>query len=27
MPFIIRTPIFGGGCEYWNIRDLENLGF
>lgn len=27
MPFIIRRPIFGGGCEYWNIRDLENLGF
>lgn len=27
IPFIIRRPIPGGGCEYWNIRDLENIGF
>jgi DNA-directed RNA polymerase I, II, and III subunit RPABC2 len=27
IPFIIRRPIAGGGCEYWNLRDLENIGF
>jgi DNA-directed RNA polymerase I, II, and III subunit RPABC2 len=23
IPFIIRRPFPGGGCEYWNIKDLE----
>jgi len=23
IPFIIKRPIFGGGCEYWNLKDLE----
>ena len=27
IPFIIRRPIFGGGCEYWNLKDLEIIGF
>ena len=27
IPFIIRRPIPGGGCEYWNIRDLEQIIF
>ena len=27
VPFIIRRPIFGGGCEYWCVKDLENIGF
>lgn len=27
IPFVIRRPIPGGACEYWNIRDLENIGF
>jgi DNA-directed RNA polymerase I, II, and III subunit RPABC2 len=27
IPFIIRRPIPGGACEYWNIRDLEYIGF
>jgi len=27
VPFIIRRPIFGGGCEYWNLKDLEIVGF
>jgi DNA-directed RNA polymerase subunit K/omega len=27
IPFIIRRPIAGGGCEYWCINDLENLCF
>jgi len=27
IPFIIRRPIFGGGCEYWRVQDLENVGF
>jgi DNA-directed RNA polymerase I, II, and III subunit RPABC2 len=27
VPFIIRRPIFGGGCEYWNLKDLEIIGF
>ena len=27
IPFIIRRPIPGGGFEYWNIRDLEIIGF
>ena len=25
IPFIIRRPIQGGGSEYWNLKDLENL--
>ena len=25
VPFIIRRPIPGGKCEYWNITDLEIL--
>ena len=27
IPFIIRRPIPDGGFEYWNIRDLEVIGF
>jgi len=27
IPFIIKRPIPGGGFEYWNIRDLENISF
>ena len=27
IPFIIRRPMPGGGSEYWNLRDLENIGF
>jgi DNA-directed RNA polymerase I, II, and III subunit RPABC2 len=27
IPFIIRRPIPGGACEYWNLRDLEIIGF
>lgn len=27
IPFIIRRPTPGGGCEYWNLRDLENIHF
>ena len=27
IPFIIRRPIPGGGCEYWSIRDLEIVAF
>jgi DNA-directed RNA polymerase I, II, and III subunit RPABC2 len=27
VPFIIRRPIPGGGCEYWNIKDLEQIAF
>ena len=27
VPFIIRRPISGGGCEYWNLKDLEIIGF
>jgi len=23
IPFIIRRPTPGGGCEYWNLKDLE----
>lgn len=25
IPFIIRRPIPGGGSEYWNLKDLENI--
>jgi DNA-directed RNA polymerase I, II, and III subunit RPABC2 len=27
IPFIIRRPIPNGGCEYWNIKDLEFIHF
>lgn len=27
IPFIIRRPIPNGGCEYWNLRDLEMVSF
>lgn len=27
IPFIIRRPIPGGGCEYWNLKDLEMILF
>lgn len=27
IPFIIRRPIPGGGCEYWKLCDLENISF
>ena len=27
IPFIIRRPIPGGGCEYWNLKDLEVISF
>jgi DNA-directed RNA polymerase I, II, and III subunit RPABC2 len=27
IPFIIRRPLPGGGCEYWNVKDLENIAF
>ena len=25
IPFIIQRPIYGGGCEYWRLKDLEIL--
>jgi DNA-directed RNA polymerase subunit K/omega len=27
IPFIIRRPTPGGGCEYWNLKDLELIQF
>jgi DNA-directed RNA polymerase I, II, and III subunit RPABC2 len=27
IPFIIRRPLPNGTCEYWYLRDLENVGF
>jgi DNA-directed RNA polymerase I, II, and III subunit RPABC2 len=27
IPFIIRRPIPNGGSEYWNLRDLELVGY
>jgi DNA-directed RNA polymerase I, II, and III subunit RPABC2 len=27
IPFIIRRPFPGGGCEYWNLKDLEMISF
>jgi DNA-directed RNA polymerase subunit K/omega len=27
IPFIIRRPTHGGGCEYWNLKDLEDISF
>lgn len=25
IPFIIRRPLMNGGCEYWKLKDLEQL--
>lgn len=27
IPFIIRRPLPNGGCEYWNLKDLEIICF
>jgi len=27
IPFIIKRPIPGGACEYWNLKDLEIVAF
>jgi DNA-directed RNA polymerase I, II, and III subunit RPABC2 len=27
IPFIIRRPIPGGSCEYWALKDLENIAY
>jgi DNA-directed RNA polymerase I, II, and III subunit RPABC2 len=27
IPFIIRRPLPNGGCEYWNLKDLEMINF
>ena len=27
IPFIIKRPIPNGGCEYWNLKDLEVISF
>ena len=27
IPFIIKRPIPGGACEYWNLKDLEVIAF
>jgi len=27
IPFIIKRPIPGGGCEYWKVSDLELIAF
>jgi DNA-directed RNA polymerase I, II, and III subunit RPABC2 len=27
VPFIIKRPLPGGGCEYWNLKDLEMIHF
>jgi len=27
IPFIVRRPTPGGGCEYWNLKDLEIVSF
>jgi DNA-directed RNA polymerase I, II, and III subunit RPABC2 len=27
IPFILRRPLPTGGCEYWNLRDLEIINF
>jgi DNA-directed RNA polymerase I, II, and III subunit RPABC2 len=27
IPFILRRPLPNGGCEYWNLRDLEQITF
>jgi len=25
IPFIIRRPLPNGGCEYWRVKDLQNI--
>jgi len=25
IPFIIRRPLMNGGCEYWKLKDLEQI--
>lgn len=25
IPFIIKRPLPNGGCEYWSLKDLENI--
>jgi len=27
IPFVIKRPIPGGACEYWNLKDLEIIAF
>ena len=27
IPFIIKRPIPGGACEYWNVKDLEVISY
>jgi DNA-directed RNA polymerase subunit K/omega len=27
IPFIIKRPIPGGACEYWNLKDLEVISY
>ena len=27
IPFIIKRPIPGGSCEFWNLKDLEHIHF
>ena len=27
IPFIIRRPLPNASCEYWNLKDLENINF
>jgi DNA-directed RNA polymerase I, II, and III subunit RPABC2 len=27
IPFIIKRPLPGGGCEYWRLKDLEIISF
>jgi hypothetical protein len=27
IPFIIKRPIPGGGCEFWRVSDLELVDF
>ena len=27
IPFIIKRPLNGGGCEYWKVSDLEDINF
>lgn len=27
IPFIIKRPLPSGGCEYWNLKDLELIHF
>jgi DNA-directed RNA polymerase subunit K/omega len=27
IPFIIRRPLPNGGCEYWKLKDLEDINF